>query len=289
MEIVLSLSGGCAFGRQLARCLKAKHVVAKDSFFPDGEVYVRIPVPIKGRRVIVVQTLHPNPNDRLLELFFALKTCRELGASRVDAVVPYLAYMRQDKRFKPGEAVSNRLSALLYDADALYSFDPHLHRAAKLKEIFRIRAVKLSANTAIADYAKKHYPAAVLVGPDLESYKWARAVAEMNNQDFVILEKRRLGSRRVRITGKNLGVLKGREAVLVDDMASTGHTLVEAARVVRRAGGRVKAAICVHPLFVEDAVNRLKKAGIGKIISTNTIPHSTNRIDVSPIAAEALR
>ncbi len=177
--IVIGGSNSAQLAKRIAKKLKSKYTQLVSRNFPDGESYIRILKPVKGKRVILVQSMHPKPNDALLESILTLRTAKELGAKKTVLVSPYMGYLRQDKRFKPGEAVSNHIIAdLLTFIDQIITIDPHLHRIKSLSEIFKTKTKKLSANHVLAKHIKKHYSDAIIVGPDIESYQWAKAIAE---------------------------------------------------------------------------------------------------------------
>ena len=169
----------------------------------------------------------------MLPLLFAAATARELGASRVGLVAPYLAYMRQDRRFKPGEAVTSRqVARLLSDAfDWLVTVDPHLHRYSSLADIYSIPTHVVHAAPLIAEWIKANVTNPLIIGPDSESEQWVAAVASDVGAPYSVLEKVRHGDRDVEIRLKDLEQWKGRTPVLVDDIISTGRTMIEAVRL----------------------------------------------------------
>lgn len=256
--------------------------------FPDGEVKLTLPVPLPAAAV-VLRSLH-HPNEKLVELVLLADAARALGARELTLVAPYLAYMRQDKAFHPGEAVSQQIVGRLLAAhfDAIVTVDPHLHRVASLADAVPARrAVALSAAPLIGAFyaARKERP--LLLGPDAESEQWVKRAAGAS-LDYAVCTKHRVNDHDVRIALPDTP-LAGRDVVLLDDVASTGGTLVECATKVRVAGAaRVDAAV-THALLDADAVAQLATAGIGELVSTDTVPHATNRISVAGLIAEALK
>ncbi|MFZ1103829.1 MAG: ribose-phosphate diphosphokinase [Hyphomicrobiaceae bacterium] len=190
--------------------------------FPDGETYLRLLTSPSGRAVVIVCTLD-HPNDKLLPLLFAAATVRGLKASKVAFVAPYLAYMRQDRRFKPGEAVTSRQVAhLLSDAfDWLVTVDPHLHRYGSLAEIYSIPTRVIHAASLISRWIRLNVASPLIIGPDSESEQWVAAVAKDAGAPHSILEKTRHGDRRVEIKLRDLDPWKGCTPVLVDDIISS--------------------------------------------------------------------
>lgn len=288
--LIVSCSHGKHFGYLIAKKLRKKHSNLHAGKFPDGELRIRFDAGMKNKNVVLVQSFYKDVSDCLIEAVLAAETARELGAKKIALAAPYFPYMRQDKRFHKGEAVSQRIIAGLMDKyfDAVHMIDPHLHRKNKLENVFRITAKKLTANALIAGYIKKHIPNAVIIGPDEESYKWAENVADMLGAECRILKKKRYSSYHVEVRLNKKISLIGKNAVIVDDIVSTGHTILETAKVLRKMGAKKIYCICVHGIFVNGALKKLKKAKI-KVISTNTIPNKMAKIDVSRVAAEGLK
>ena len=256
--------------------------------FPDGESYLRLP-DVKDASVVVVGDLN-QPNGKLLDALFLARTARDLGAREVVLLAPYLPYMRQDARFHPGEAVTSDVFAgLLSDAfDALLTVDPHLHRRETLGEIYRIPAHALSTASLLAAWVRAQAPEAFIVGPDAESHQWVSRVAAEAGRPFAIMQKVRRGDYDVRTTLPPGTDLAGREVLLLDDIASTGRTLIDAVGEVRRAGAVRVDCLVIHPVFAGPALASLRAAGADGIASTNTIAHETNAIDVVPLLAAAV-
>jgi ribose-phosphate pyrophosphokinase len=287
-RLVLPLPGSEALGEGLARALRADLREIESRRFPDGETYVRLPTEVEGREVVLVCTL-ANPDEQALRLLFSARTARELGAASVTLVAPYLAYMRQDVRFRPGEAVTSRHFAELVsrEVDRLVTVDPHLHRHASLGEIYAIPAEAVRAARLIADWIAANVAAPLVVGPDSESDQWVSEVAERAGAPYVVLRKERHGDRDVDISAPDLAAWTGRTPVLVDDIVSSGRTMIAAARRLIDQGLPVPVCVAVHPLFADDAFAELSRLA-SRIVSTDTVPHPTNAISVVPLIAEAL-
>lgn len=258
--------------------------------FPDGETYVRLEDDPRGRPVILCCTLH-RPDIHVLPLLFAARTALDLGASSVGLVAPYLAYMRQDARFLPGEAITSSLFAELLSVgvDWLVTVDPHLHRRRSLAEIYSIPAVALSAVPLVAEWIHANVDHPVLVGPDAESAQWIERVAPLLDAPSVVLEKTRTGDREVTIASRTLEACAGRTPVLVDDIVSTGQTIAQTVRLLRQAGLRAPACIAIHAVFAKDAAAAIESAGAGRLVTTSTIAHRTNAIDVTALLVEGAR
>lgn len=287
-KIVFGGTNSQDLAKRVARKIKAPYAALIVKHFPDGETYLRLPKDVKGKEVILIESMHPNPDLIMIETIFAARTAKELGAKKVTIVAPYLAYMRQDKRFHPRECKSNSImAALMTCGDKIFTIDPHLHRINSLSEIFTIPAKRLSANDAIAKYIKKNIKNEVIVGPDSESYQWARAIADKINVHATVLKKKRYTSRVVRIKVKPGIGFKGKNVVIVDDIISTGHTMIEPIKQIKKMGAKKIYCIGVHGLFVEGALNKLKKLGV-TVLTTNTIVNPVSKIDMSETIVKAL-
>jgi ribose-phosphate pyrophosphokinase len=207
-------------------------------------------------------------------------------------LAPYLAYMRQDIAFQPGEAVSQRhvagLLARLFDA--VVTVDPHLHRINSLDEVMPgSRGVALSAAPLLGAFVAQRLPQAVLLGPDEEAAQWVQAAAAGTGLKHAACVKQRRGDRDVAVTLPPGLDLQGREVVLLDDVASTGHTLVQAALACHARGAASVDVAVTHALFVGDAVARLREAGVRQVWSSDAIPHTSNAVPLAPLLADALR
>jgi ribose-phosphate pyrophosphokinase len=287
--IFLAMPGNTGMTGLITRALGGGRGECDLRMFPDGETYFRLLTDVSGRDVVCVSTLD-RPNEKFMPLLFAAATIRELGARRVGLVAPYLAYMRQDQRFASGEAVTSRLFAgLISDAfDWLVTIDPHLHRYQSLQEIYRIPTRAARAAPSISQWIKANVSNPIVIGPDRESRQWVSEVAAVAGAPFIVLEKVRRGDRRVEISlGAANRDLAGRTPVLVDDIVSSGHTMIEAARLLTRHDAASPICIAVHGVFA-DSADMLLAETFARIVTTNSIPHASNAIDVSAPLAEAI-
>jgi ribose-phosphate pyrophosphokinase len=198
--------------------------------------------------------------------------------------------MRQDTSFQPGEAVTSATYAALLSAafNWLVTLDPHLHRYANLNRIYSIPTAVATAAKPIADWLCCNIDRPVIIGPDEESRQWVERIAFLAKAKSTVLRKTRSGDFSVSIDGSDLGGFEGRTPVIVDDIASSARTLIEAVRVVCASGHKEPTCIVVHPIFAGDAWHQLHEAGAGQIVSTNAIVHETNRIDISAPLTEAI-
>jgi ribose-phosphate pyrophosphokinase len=257
--------------------------------FPDGETYLRFITDPRGRSIALFCTLD-HPNDKMLALIFAAATARDLKASKVGLVSPYLAYMRQDRRFKPGEAVTSRQVAhLLSEAfDWLVTVDPHLHRYGSLAEIYTIPTRVVHAAPLISQWIKSNVANPLIIGPDSESEQWVSAVAAEAGAPYCVLEKVRHGDRNVEITLKDLDRWSGRAPVLVDDIISSGRTMIEAVKLLIARGWPQPICIAVHGLFADGSDALLQQAG-ARVVTSNSVPHPSNALDTGGILATAVK
>ena len=257
--------------------------------FPDGETYVRLLDDVSGRSVVLVCTLD-RPNEKTMRLLFAAHAARDLGAARIGLVAPYLAYMRQDKRFQPGEAITSTVygKLLSFAVDWIVTVDPHLHRRASMSEVYSIPVGVCHAAPKLSAWIREQLPNALVVGPDVESEQWVRAVAADARAPYVVLEKTRHGDRDVEIKFPDLEQWRGRTPVLVDDIISSGRTMEVAIRQLIALGFAAPVVLGVHGVFADDAFERLQAAGAARIVTTNSVPHSSSAVDLSDVMTRAI-
>lgn len=288
MLLVVSLPDYTVPAQRLAQRIGVDYQPIQVHRFPDGECRVRIPL-APPDHVILCQSLD-RPNDKLIELLLACSTLREAGARTLSLVAPYLCYMRQDKAFHPGEAVSQQIIGrfLSQQVDAVITVDAHLHRINHLNQAIPLSAaINLSAAPLLGKFLVEQQLQPLLLGPDAESDQWLQQVAAVGGFEYATATKQRLGDRNVTITLPDLDY-QNRVVVLVDDVVSSGHTLAEAATRVLAAGASEVCALVTHALFAEDAMSLLHEAGVHKVWSSNSISHTTNVITLDTMLATAL-
>ena len=248
--LLFALPGSDGFASRLASALGGDvgQVLLRD--FPDGESYLRVETNPTSRHVAIVATLD-NPNEKTLPLIFLADALRDLGATRVGLVAPYLSYMRQDARFRPGEAITSRSFAALMSnhVDWLLTVDPHLHRYAALSDVYAIPATAVHVATDLGMWIAANIDSPFIIGPDAASHT----------------------------------------PVLVDDIISTGQTMVAAIHHLRQQGANAPICLAVHAVFANDAYGKLRSAGASGGVTTNTVTHASNCIDVVPAIARELR
>lgn len=261
--------------------------------FPDEELRLRLPLGEDGTladTLLLYRSLD-RPNEKLVELLLVAGEARRLGARCLLLVAPYLAYMRQDMAFQPGEVVSQKVvgSFLAGLFDGVTTVDPHLHRIATLDEaIPRGAAISLSGAPLLAGLIAARIDKPLLVGPDAESRQWIEAAAAVHGFDYGVCRKVRHGDREVEIALPELDV-RGRAVVLLDDVASSGRTLARAAELLLAAGAASVDVAVTHALFAPGALEAIRTAGVGEVWSSDCIAHPSNAVAVAPLLAAALR
>lgn len=281
-RIILALPGNEKLAASISSNLKAPLGECTIRQFPDGETLVQINSDVKGKQVILVCTLD-RPDAKLLPLYFLSKTAKDLGANCTCLIVPYLAYMRQDKRFHPGEGITSVYFGEFISTfgDSLVTVDPHLHRRADLSEVYSIPSHVVHAADGISKWIKENVENPILVGPDSESEQWVSVVAKNAGAEFMVLEKIRHGDRDVEVSVPNVENYKNHTPVLVDDIISSARTMIETVQHLNNSGMKAPICIGVHAVFGGSAYEDLKAAGVADIITCNTIAHESNSIDLS--------
>jgi ribose-phosphate pyrophosphokinase len=289
-SLVLALPGNEALGQSLAGHLGVELGKAEFHQFPDGETHVQLLTAVKRRSIALVGTL-AQPNKKIMPLLFTAATAKDLGAKRVGLVTPYLAYMRQDKRFNPGDGITSVYFAKLLSqwVDWLVTVDPHLHRRSSLDEIYSIPSTVVQAAPSIADWIKRTVEKPVMVGPDEESKQWVSTVAELADAPYLVLTKTRYSDRQVEVSSPDIERWRDRTPVLVDDIISTAQTMIETVKGLTKVGLGGPVCIGVHAVFAGTAYEDLLAAGASEVVTCNTIPHSSNGIDLAETLAEATK
>ena len=275
--------------RALAAALEMPSEIIHRHRFPDCENRLTLPADLP-RRVIVCRSLD-RPNEKLLELLLTAKTARRLGAAELVLVAPYLCYMRQDNAFHPGEAVSQPIVGefLAQLFETVVTVDPHLHRVERLEQALPARrCIKLTATELMANFLPAERDAPLLLGPDAEAEQWVAAMSRHCGLDYGVCRKLRRGDREVEVTLPDIDVA-GRDVVLVDDIASSGQTLIEAALQCRAHGAGAIDVMVTHALLTDESLARMRAAGIRHVWSSDSIGHPTNVIALDRLLAEAIR
>ncbi len=288
---IQSLPSGVADARRLAARLGLGLQEIALHRFPDEEI--RVTVGHAALTTIIYAPLD-RPDDKLIALLFAAEALRRAGAARLVLVAPYLCYMRQDAAFGEGEAISQRAIGRLIagTVDRVITVDAHLHRTPEIKAVFPgIEAENLSAMPAIADALRATGidPATVVAGPDAESGQWVSDLADRLGLAYAVARKIRHGDRSVEIGFAEPASIAGRPVLLVDDIVSSGRTLITGAKALTAAGATAIDAVVTHALFPPAMATEFASAGIRSIRSTSSVPHPTNAIPLDGLFAAALR
>lgn len=280
--------GNEAICASLARALGAATFALETRHFPDGESYVRIAGDC-GDEVAIVCSLD-HPDEKTVPLLVLADALRAEGATRVGLIAPYLAYLRQDRQFKPGEAVSSRTFAKIISAhlDWLVTVDPHLHRYKSLSEVYSIKTQVCHAAPAIAAWIKANIEKPLLIGPDSESAQWVGDIAARIGAPSITLEKTRKGDREVEVSVPHIEKWQSHTPVLADDIISTGKTMLAAVKRLRDEHAKKPICIGVHAIFAGPAYAELINIG-ARVVTCNAIAHPSNGIDLTEVIAAGVR
>ena len=285
-------SGNKPLGLKIADALSCAVIDFETRRFPDGERYIRLASEIPPETAIVTQSLYKDPDGLMMEYVFLTRTLLDLGAKRVVGVFPYLAYLRQDSRFKAGEAISAHIICRIIESaptSAVLTMDSHLHRIHELNGLFDVPAVNLSAIPSLARHLKSKYDLhdPVVVAPDAEAAQWASLAAPILDAEAVVMEKVRYGDTSVDI---KLGHVtpRGRDIILVDDIISTGGTIAQVAQQLRNKGADHIYALITHGLFADGAYERVCKAGVENVITSDSVPNQFGQVTIASVFAGAL-
>jgi ribose-phosphate pyrophosphokinase len=286
---VYSLEASNGIAAQVARQLGDELVFLEKKTFPDGEIYVRVPSKPKGI-AILVSTMYPNQEKRFLELLFSVEALSAYAEGSIIAVVPYLAFARQDKRFLEGEPIS--VKAVLKSLEALglsglVTVD--LHQPRVLGEYLSVPSINVLPSEEIAGYFKGKVSNPLVLAPDMGALERAKRVAEHLGAEFDYLVKERdRVTGEVKIYPKSLDVA-GKDVIIVDDIISTGGTMALAAKNVLGSGAKSVRAVCTHAVMVQGALDKLYYAGIEEVVATDTVPSPVSKVSVAPSVARGLR
>lgn len=291
MATVVAGSSVPGLAMDLAKKLGAEFTCVSMARFPDGELHVNIQQHRLPGKVYYVQTMAPRPNERLTEILLTCDLLRDLGCREIVAVIPYLGYTRQDYRRMQGEAVSvGTLFKLLEGVGVveLVSVDIHLHRLG-MEELKAMTKIKITEVSAMTELAKK-CPSddVVVVAPDSEAERWAASAASTLGTSYGVMEKHRVSPTKVEVSFGKVDV-KGRKVLIVDDIVSTGGTLIETAQLLKSHGAKEIYVAFTHAVLCStECVANLFNAGISELVSTNTVQNEFATVNVAGLLASAL-
>ena len=286
---VVSGNASTDLAKRIARKLKSPYIKTEKKVFPDGESKITINQIPKKSIVVVVQSTYPPVDSNLLELLSIVSKVQKFS-SKVYAVIPYMGYARQDREFLGGEIVTiGVVGKLLRAAGVKKVLTVDIHSKIALKEL-KISSENVSAmNVLVKHFKKLKMKEPLVVSPDMGGQERAKKFANLLKTDFIALKKHRdRKTGKVNILSDSVNV-KNRDLVLVDDMISTGGSIVKATQFLKKQKCRRVFVACTHALLVNDAAKKIKKAGVSQIVSTNTIPGESAKVDVSRVIADALK
>ena len=288
--LIVSGPASPVLARRVADAMKTNVLQLEHKVFPDGETYIRFPESVDDERVAVIQSCYPPQNKNLIDLLFILDAAREMGAKEVAAIVPYFAYARQDDRYRSGEAVSAKTSARLIEAAGASQFLTIDVPSNKALQFFRIHSENLTCMNLMGAYLKTRVlEKPYVLAPDDGAIPLAQTVSTALQSEYAWFEKSRdkvTGA--VSTSGKDVD-LRGRDAVIVDDVISTGKTIANTAQIAKKQGAKRVMAACAHLLLTGNAEQTLRAAGVEEAIGTDSIEIRPQPVSIAPVLAEALR
>jgi len=276
--------------RKLSQKIKANLVKSEIRTFPDGESKITISGIISKRKSVVVQSICPPVDTNLIHALSLISKAKETS-DEVIAVIPYMGYARQDREFLPGEIITMKVLGKLFKgsgASKIIAVD--IHSMLGFKH-FSIKTENISAIADLAQYFKKlNLKNPLVVSPDQGGKERAKVFAKEFGSEYIALEKKRdRKTGKVQIKTKNVDEVANRDLILVDDMISTGGSIVKATQFLKKQKCKRVYVACTHALLINNAENKIKKAGVTRIVSTNTIPNKTSIVDISNTIAKAIK
>ena len=275
--------------KELSKKIKANLVKSEIRVFPDGESKITLIGKISKKKSIVLQSIYPPVDTNLVQVLSLITKAKE-NSSEVIAVIPYMGYARQDREFLPGEIVTMKvLGKLFKSAGASKIIVVDIHSSIGLKH-FSIKTKNVTAIPDLVGFFKKlSLKNPLVVSPDQGGKERAKEFAKEFNSDYIALEKTRdKKTGKVKIKTKNLEEVENRDLILVDDIISTGGSIIKATQFLKKQKCKRIYVACTHALLMNDAEKKIKKAGVTSIISTNTIPGKTSKVDISKTIAKAI-
>lgn len=288
--MIISGSASQALAANVARQLDEKLGLIETKKFPDGERYLRIKDEIaEDERVVVIQSTGFPQDENLMELFFILDTLNDMNVTDITVVSPYLGYSRQERRFKETECISAKATAKLIQTMGVKRLiSVNLHEES-ICDLYDIPAENLSAMPAIAEHIADTFDEKpIILAPDKGAENFAKEIATIIDTDYDYLEKVRLSPEKVETKPKNISV-KGRKVVIIDDIISTGGTIVNAINILSEQGAKTVDVFCVHPVLVNDAVLKINAAGASSVQATDSLKSDVSNISLASTIANSLK
>ena len=284
--LIYSFNDTYPIARKVSNILKCDSSLISSKSFPDGELLIRLHENPSNRDVFIISSMALNPEKRMIETYLAAGAARDHGARRVILLATYMPYLRQDKSFNNYESISAKhvMSMMVSIFDKVLVIDPHLHRINSLKE-YSSKAGEISSNKIVADFLKKMKGDFTIIGPDEESDQWTKDIAKLLGKKVHVLIKNRSSSYNVKVSGDNFKLTEN--VVVIDDIISTGNTISESLKLIKKRGAKKITCIGIHGILAGDAAKKITK--YARLITTNTIPSKYSKIDISPLLAEKIK
>jgi ribose-phosphate pyrophosphokinase len=292
--ILIAGPASVKLGESIAKILGLKPSLLEHRVFPDGESYVKLPKQLEKETVAIVQTTAPYPDTSLIQLFFMVSTAKDLGAKRIIALVPYLSYARQDKRFREGESLSLKVIIKLLESSGVNDLVVvDIHNESSFRNIVGSRRIKVHNLSAIpliaAELKKRGYDGAYSLSPDEGAINLVRsAAAVLGGDSGHFIKKRDRITGEIKLNVADVNVLN-KKAVVFDDIISSGGTMSKAVEALKKQGATEIAAACTHALFMKGAENRIMNAGADLVISSDTIETKWSEVTIAGLLATFLK
>lgn len=287
-QIIYDFPADSALGDGIRKNVNAQKGQYVYKSFPDQETSLQNLSDVAGQSVAINASLF-HPNSWFLDLLFFADSLKSQGARKVTLIAPYLAYMRQDKIFETGQALTSKTFAHLISTyfDAMITVDPHLHRYKSLSEIYSIETKVLHASHLISEWISQNVPNPFLIGPDSESKQWVEEIAQ--NNPYTTLLKTRNPQGHVSIRWPVSPQIKDKIPIILDDIISSGETMIKTIELLKNISIVHPICITIHPIFANVSFEKIQSLGVQKIISCNSIPHSSNQIDLAELISQHLK
>ena len=289
-SVVIAGPASVDLAKSISRNLNVKIIEPELKIFADGESKLRIPS-VNNKRCIIVQSLYPPSDRHIVQLLMIIHKCKKDNASNITLIIPYMAYARQDKAFLDGEIVSIDVIAKLlanFGVDEVITID--IHNELSLS-YFSISIKNITAISLLADYIKKNVniEQSIIVSPDTGGIKRAENFAELLKLPCLCLKKKRDRNTGLVSIDENIGIeLEGLDAILIDDMISTGESIIKSCKVLKKQKIRNVIVVCTHAILLDNAYDRIMNAGAKELISTNSVPSLCSKVDLSILLSNIL-